>query len=65
MNKRYDLGETDLEVNTILNPVHNYKYNKYLIKSRNSNNNYNYFNNFYDEKQGNKLKLAGNNIMNK
>lgn len=31
--KRYDLGGTLLSHNTILNPVHNYKYNRYLYNS--------------------------------
>ena len=29
--KRYDLGECDLEYNPILNPMFNYKYNRYLF----------------------------------
>lgn len=33
--RNYDLGYTILEHNTILNPVHNYKYNRYLYMNNN------------------------------
>ena len=29
--KKYDLGETDLNNNTILNPAFNYRFNKYIV----------------------------------
>ena len=29
--KKYDLGETDLNNNTILNPPFNYRFNKYIV----------------------------------
>ena len=32
--KNYDLGNSDLEYNTILNPMFNYNYNKYLFPRR-------------------------------
>ena len=32
--KKYDLGETDLNNNTILNPAFNYRFNKYLLISK-------------------------------
>ena len=29
--KKYDLGETILQNNTILNPAFNYRYNRYIV----------------------------------
>jgi len=37
--KNYNLGESFLDFNTILNPCFNYKYNKYLFKETNNNEN--------------------------
>ena len=43
--KKMELGDSDLNHNTILNPVFNYKYNKYLFPKENS------FNRFQDAGQ--------------
>ena len=43
--KKTELGDSDLHHNPILNPVFNYKYNKYLFPRENS------FNRFQDAGQ--------------
>jgi len=65
LDKKFNLGQTKLNHNPIINPVPNFKYNKYLyrdspnqmhhINTNNTNNN--------NVNLSNSLRMTGNNII--
>ena len=63
--KNYDLGKSNLRYNTILNPMFNYNYNKYLFPRRINKDvlsiNDERERNYYDNDEGNRIQVNDNN----